>query len=256
MSNEDSEEFKKFKIVVNLSAATCLFEPNSLSQFQKAFPKARPYSEWIRDHPVAFARSRYTSFRGFMTPLIGLRIQDGEFSINIFENGRVTIFGPRRVANVLNMIADYAKALKDHGLYSKDLFIARFTDIQGTAKMPVGLFGGINLYKAVKYLADASYNPAENQALVYNMNAMDVQIFLKANGEIVFATNVEESNIARALRLLQQSLKEERDVSIDTVKEQEQQQGKQKYVFCVGCGAKLPVDATFCKSCGNEQPKL
>jgi hypothetical protein len=163
--------------------------------------------------------------------------------------------GPRRVLNILSIIADYVEKLHACNLYSKELFASKFFQIEGTAKMPVGLLRKIDLVKAASYLEDACFNPVESTFLVYNMKAMDVQIWLDPNGEIRFATNIEESNIARALRLLQQSLKETRDVSTDAVRVPEDK-GRSKFVFCVGCGARLPVDATFCRVCGVEQPKL
>jgi len=254
ISDADSEEFDIFKIQVNLSTAVAHFEPSALPKLQKAFPKARRLSEWRRDMPAVFARARYEG--GFKTPVEGLRIEDGKFIVNVFENGNLIASGPTRVVNVLNTLSEYAKILKEHDLYSKDLFASYFFRIEGTAKVPLGMFGKVNLSKAANYLEEASYSPSERQFLVYNMKSMDVQMWFQSNGEVRFATNVQESNIARALRLLQQSLKVERDVSIDARPKAQEDQGKSKYVFCVGCGTKLPVDATFCRSCGKEQPKL
>jgi hypothetical protein len=87
------------------------------------------------------------------------------------------------------------------------------------------------------------------------MKAMDVQIWLQASGEVQFATNIEESNIVRALRLLQRSLEEDRDVSMDSTMEHERKREKSEYVFCIGCGMKVPSNASFCGLCGKEQPK-
>jgi TATA-box binding protein (TBP) (component of TFIID and TFIIIB) len=258
ISKERSEEFEKFKILVNFSTANCLFEPHPLHEFMKAFPKGRLFSEWERDHPLSFARSRFVKGSiGFMSPSDGLRIQDGEFLVSILSDGKLIAHGPRPVANVLNLVADYARTLRSHGLYSGDLFAAHFFEIGGTARIPLREIGGIDLLRAVGFLVHASYNPAESPSLVYNMKAMDAQIWLQASGEVQFATNIEESNIIRSLKLLQESLEEGRDVSVDTIAGRERrQEGRSEFVFCVGCGKRIPIDASFCASCGKEQPKL
>jgi hypothetical protein len=99
MSLEASEEFKTFKIVVTTSAATTLLDPNPLSKLSEVFPKARLLSEWRRAHPQAFARSRYQT--GFVSaPIEGLRIDDGEMTVLLYENGSMILGGPRRVLNV------------------------------------------------------------------------------------------------------------------------------------------------------------
>jgi TATA-box binding protein (TBP) (component of TFIID and TFIIIB) len=257
LAPEASEEFQTFKIAITLSGAAIRFDPSPVARLRRLFPKARILSEWRKQHPLAFTRGRYNNGVFYPPPQEGLRIEDGEFIVILREDGTLSVGGPRPPSNVLNVIADYVKVLKTDGLYSKDLFAAKFYQIEGKAKLPLGPFSRIDLSKASNYLEEASYNVQELPALVYNMKAMEnVQIWLKSNGEIQFATTLQQSNIARALRLLQQSLKEERDVSTEVVNQQtDQPQKGSKFVFCVGCGAKLPVDATFCRSCGKQQPK-
>jgi hypothetical protein len=262
-----SEEYKLFNIGVSRSAANCLFEPNPLPKLQKAFPDASLLSDWQRENPPAFAKARYDG--KFLTPVECLRIQDQAFNIGIYENGILVVFGSKPVADTLRIIADYGRVLSDHGLLSRDLFAPFFFAIEGTARIPLGMFKRIDLMKVAGYLNKASYqgstNPfylydrgrREGPVLVYNMQKMDVQILLQSNGDIRFATNGSDRNIVRALKLLQQSLKEERDVSTDVSNEPEKPtQDKSKHVFCVSCGAKLPLDASFCRFCGKEQPKV
>jgi ribosomal protein L40E/TATA-box binding protein (TBP) (component of TFIID and TFIIIB) len=270
IADGSSEEYKLFDISVNGSSANCLFEPAPILKLQKAFPNARLLSEWQRENPAVFARARYPGGKGFVTPAEGLRIQDHDFTIAMFESGFLIAEGPRPVADTLRTISDYGEVLSDRGLYSKDLFAAFFFAIEGTAKIPLGMFKRIDLLKTAGYLDKASYQGSTNSfyvynakrarregpVLVYNMQKMDVQILLQSNGEIRFATNGAEMNIIRALKLLQKSLQEERDVSTDALKEPQTTQERSKYVFCVACGARLPLDAVFCRSCGKEQPKV
>src|SRR5208282_6675910 len=101
----------------------------------------------------------------------GLRIDDGEIQVILYENGKMIVGGPRRVLNILNTIADYVKKLQACNLYSKELFASKFLQIEGTAKMPTGLLSPIDLDQAASYLEDASLNRVEAPFLVYNMKA-------------------------------------------------------------------------------------
>src|SRR5208282_1973233 len=99
MSSEDSEEFKIFKIVINVTGASTLLDPNPLSKLLEAFPNARLLSEWRKTHPRIFMRARYNG--GFVSAQVeGLRIDDGEITVILYENGNMIVGGPRRVLNI------------------------------------------------------------------------------------------------------------------------------------------------------------
>ncbi|MGD0424195.1 MAG: hypothetical protein ABSA92_12175 [Candidatus Bathyarchaeia archaeon] len=194
MSSQDSEEFKKFKINVDRSDALTPLEPNPFSKLLEVFPKARLISEWRKSHPQVFARARYNN--GFVSaPIEGLRIDDGEITVLLYENGNCFVGGPRRVLNILNTIAEYAKKLQACNLYSKELFASKFVQIEGTAKMPTGLLSPIDLDQAVGYLQDASLNRVEAPFLVYNMKQWmcNFQNYFTS----IYCNSIQESRVTR-----------------------------------------------------------
>lgn len=243
------EEFSTYKVTVGRTAAFCRFESQSASKLHEIFPKSKLLSEVRRQNPLAFARSRVDMAGRFVQYPEGIGVQDTNSTVFFYETGTLTLDSAYRVEAAINVIHGYAAKLKEHDLYSKDSFAVGIGSINGKAKIPVGFLGSIDLRKAADFLVEAVFDRAKAEFLVYNMKAMDVQILLRSNGEVHYTTTEQESNIARALKLLDESLKLKRDVSVEVVREKPKEKA---FTYCVSCGAKLPLDSKFCEECGAE----